>query len=160
MARRSFPTLDMMVIGLRIATGILVAPLALAVVWTMPYVEHSAFAKWAVINTVLAYGTFSVTAAVSHVVLKVLRLERAWHYCSVMFCVAFLGYVAFAFYGLRGYSELYYAQTKVIENGSLTMSGFVLQLTQAAQGAALLSAAFLLFWFIAVHERSASNNHA
>ena len=137
---------------IRIAVGMLIAPLVLAVIWTIPYRDHSAFDKWVVINTVFAYVTFTALAAVSHVVLWVLRLRAAWQYCLVMFGVAFVVYAVFAFISVNGYQELYYSQTQVVKDGSLTSAGVLLQITDSLQGAAILSAAFFVFWFVAVRE--------
>ena len=143
----------------RVAVGMLFSPLVLAVVWTIPYLEHSAFEKWAVLNTVFAYVTFTVAAAISHFVLKVLRLSAAWQYCLVMFFVALLANLALGFYGLQGYSELYHSKTQVVQNGSITGAGYILEITNAVQGAALLSAVFLLFWFISIGRRTSGDTH-
>jgi hypothetical protein len=144
----------------RVAVGMIFSPLVLAVIWTIPYREHSAFEKWVVINTVFAYVTFTVTAGISHFVLKALRLAAAWQYCLVMFCVALVANLGLGFYSLQGYSELYHSQTRVVQNGSITGAGFVLEITNAFQSAVLLSAVFLLFWFISVGRRTGGCTHA
>jgi hypothetical protein len=135
---------------LRIAIGMLIAPLTLAAAWSYPYLNHSAFAKWLVINTIMAYLAFTLLAAISHVILRFLRLAAAWQYCLVMFVVAFIVYISIAFVALSGYSDLYYSQTQVVKDGSVTPAGALLQVTESIQGAALLAAVFLVFWFIAV----------
>ena len=150
--RRLAEALGMNTRYIRIAVGMAVAPLVLAVIWTIPYWGHSAFDKWVVINTVLAYATFTVLAAISHVVLRVLRLRAAWQYCLVMFAVAFVVYAVFAFISVNGYRELYYSQTQVVKDGSLTNAGALLQITDSLQGAAILSAVFFVFWLVAVRE--------
>jgi hypothetical protein len=144
---------------IRIAAGMLISPLVLAVVWCIPYFDHSAFIKWVLINTVFAYVTFSVTAGISHFIVKSLRFAFAWQYCLVMFGVALVANLGFGFYGLQGYDDLYHSQTQVIKNGSITGAGFMLEITNSVRAAALFSAAFLLFWFISIGRRTGGDTH-
>ena len=88
---------------LRIAAGILLAPVVYIVVWSYPFIEHSAFHKWIVINTFFAYVWFLVFAAVSHVALKALDWTRIWQYSGVMLIVASIIGFAYSIYSLDGY---------------------------------------------------------
>jgi hypothetical protein len=145
---------------IRTAVGMFFSPLLLAVIWSIPYLEHSAFTKWLVINTIFAYLTFTVAAGISHLIIKALRLASAWQYCLVMFCVALVVSLGFSFYGLQGYNELYHSQTQVIKDGSITSAGLILEITNATQTAALFAAAFLLFWFISIRRRTRCDAHS
>jgi hypothetical protein len=138
--------------NLRITVGMVVAPLVLAAIWIFPYRDNPAFNNMVVINTVLAYATFTILAAISHAILRFLRFHSAWQYCLVMFGVAFVVYAVLAFISVNGYQELYYSQTQVVKDGSLTHAGVLLQIKDSFKGAAILSIVFLVFWFVAVRQ--------
>lgn len=127
-----------------------VSPWILVVVWSVPYLNHSAFSKWVVINTFVAFTVFLVTASISLLIIKVFSLFRWWHYSGVMFCVCLLLYYGFSTFGVVGYSELYHSQTKVVEGGHITTAGHILNFRTAVSGALLSAAVFLVYWFIAV----------
>jgi hypothetical protein len=131
---------------------LVLTPIAMAIVWSIPFYDHSALKQWILINTLNAYGTFLFMAAISHLILRVLHLKAAWQYCLVMFCVALPIHIGSAIYNLQDYNSLYYSQTQVVEHGKITASGYMLQVTNSLKGAAFLTVAFLLFWFIAVRK--------
>jgi len=137
---------------LRIIAGLVLTPIAMAIVWSIPFYDHSALKQWVLINILSAYGAFLFFAAISHLILRVLNLKAAWQYCLVMFCVALPIDIGFSIYSIQGYSSLYYSQTQVVEHGNITASGYMLQVTESLKSSAFLTLAFLLFWFIAVRK--------
>ncbi|MDQ2078528.1 hypothetical protein [Marinimicrobium sp. ABcell2] len=134
----------------RIAAGMLICPWILAAAWSVPYLEHSAFVKWLIINTVLAFIVFFFTAAISHVILRVLFAAKWWQYPAVMFAVCLLLYFGLSTLSASGYTELYHSQTQVVEGGSITSAGYALNFKNAVLGALLSAAVFFLFWVISV----------
>lgn len=119
------------------------------VAWSIPYIEHSAFSKWVVINTFAAFLVFFFTAAISHFLLRALSLVKWWHYSVVMFAVCLILYYGFSTLGASGYTELYHSQAQVVENGSITRAGHILNLKNAVSGSLLSAATFFIFWLIA-----------
>lgn len=120
------------------------------VAWSIPYIEHSAFPKWVVINTFAAFLVFFITAAISHFLLRAFSLVKWWHYSAVMFSVCLILYYGFSTLGASGYTELYHSQTQVVENGSITLVGHILNFKNAVSGSVLSAATFFIFWLIAV----------
>ena len=145
---------------LRVFSTMLVLPLVLSAVWTIPYLHHSAFGKWAVLNTLFAYAAFFASAIVSHVLLRLLRMRAGWQFGVVKFCVAFAGFLSFALYSTRGYGELYHSNTQIVAQGALTEAGFRLYVVDSATQAALLSVLFFIFWLITVRAPSSKESHA
>ena len=134
----------------RIIIGILVAPIIFVIAWSIPYLEHSAFHKWVVINTVFAYVAFLILASISHALLKILRWSTLLQYCLVMFFVGVIVTLAFSLWSLQGYSEFFYAQTQVVENNSITTAGYILKAKEALLSGLLSMACMAAFWFIAI----------
>ena len=134
----------------RIISGILIAPAIFIIAWTVPYLDHSAFHKWIAINTVFAYITFLILASISHLVLKTLQWSTLVQYCLVMFIVGIVLYFAFGLWSLQSYSELYYSQTQVVENGSITTSGYLLKIKESIISGILSMVCMAVFWFIAI----------
>src|SRR5690606_13647493 len=134
----------------RIIAGMIICPWILVVAWSIPYIEHSAFPKWVVINTFTAFLVFFITAAISHFLLRAFSLVKWWHYSAVMFSVCLILYYGFSTLGASGYTELYHSQTQVVENGSITLVGHILNFKNAVSGSVLSAATFFIFWLIAV----------
>ena len=127
-----------------------ICPWVLVAAWSWPYLEHSAFSKWVVINTVFAFFIFFVTAGISHLILRFLKLSKGWHYVLIMFCVCLVLYFTFSVYSSIGYSELYHSQTQVVTDGKITAAGYILKLKNSLLGSLLSAGVFYLFWLIAV----------
>lgn len=144
---------------LRLFLGMLLAPTFFILVWTLPVLEHSAFKKWLLINTVLAYVAFFFLAAVSHVVLIKNGWKKLWQYCVVMSVVSFISNLALSIWSLRGYTSYYYAQTQVVEHGSITFSGYILQIQEALVHGAIAAIVMALFWLIAVFQPRGRTSH-
>jgi hypothetical protein len=135
---------------IRILVGILFAPWLYVIVWTLPMLDHSAFHKWVVINTFFAYLVFLVLAGVAHLMLRRLNRSSLWSYCVVMFIVAaFLDFVL-SIWSLTGFSSNYYSQTQVVENGAITVAGYLLQIREALVHGLLSSGVMAIFWLAAI----------
>lgn len=144
----------------RIIAGMVVCPWILVVAWSLPYLHHSAFSKWIVINTFAAFFVFFLTAAISHFVLRAFSLVKWWHYLVVMFCVCLLLHYGFSTVSASGYTELYHSQTQVVENGKITKAGHILNVRNAVSGSLLSAAVFFMFWVIAIWKSSGSSKNA
>jgi small-conductance mechanosensitive channel len=144
----------------RIIAGMIVCPWILVVAWSIPYINHSAFSKWIVINTFLAFFIFFLTAGISHFVLRALSLVKWWHYSLIMFCVCLLLYYGILTSDASRYTELYHSQTLVVESGRITRAGHILNFGNAVAGSLLSAAAFLMFWMIAVWKPNGSSKNA
>jgi hypothetical protein len=145
---------------LRVISGALIAPWVYVVVWTLPVLEHSAFHKWVVINTFMAYFAFMVLAGMSHLVLVRLKATKIWSYCLVMFGVAVSVDLLLSLWSLSGYTSFYYAQTQVVENHEITKAGYLLQIQEALIHGAVSAFAMALFWLVAVFNPRGSVQHA
>lgn len=145
---------------IRILVGALIAPWLYIIVWTMPVLEHSAFHKWVVINTFFAYTVFLIFAGISHIALKKLNATKLWSYCVVMFVVAVTLDLVMSIWSLSGYESNYYSQTQVVENGSITAAGYLLQIKEALINGAISSGAMAIFWFISIFSPKAGSVNA
>ncbi|WP_160153112.1 hypothetical protein [Microbulbifer sp. ALW1] len=134
----------------RSIAGMIFCPWILVAVWSLPYLSHSAFSKWVVINTFFAFTVFFFTAAVSHVILKTFCLTKGWHYPVVMFFVCLILYFGFSTFSASGYDELYHSQTQIVEDGNVTKAGYVLNFWNSVSGSLLSAGVFFVFWLIAV----------
>jgi hypothetical protein len=134
----------------RIVMGLLAAGLVLALVVTFPFWKQPNLLPWLLFGFVLSYAAFLLAAALCHLVLRRFRSPDARHYFVVMLAVAFPLHLGVRIFTLRGYGDLYYARTQVIEHGHITGSGALLLVWESAELAALFAALFVLFWFIAV----------
>src|SRR5690606_2643669 len=94
---------------LRIMLGIFFAPWLYIAIWTLPLLEHSAFHKWVVINTLLSYAAFLSLAGLSHLVLAKIKTEKLWAYCIVMFSIAVAIDLVLSIFALGGYESNYYS---------------------------------------------------
>lgn len=135
---------------MRVILGVLIAPWVYVIVWTLPVLEHSAFHKWVVINTLMAYFVFMVLAGMSHLALARLKATKIWSYCFVMFGVAVAVDLLLSLWSLSGYASFYYAQTQVVENNEITKAGYLLQLQEALIHGVVSAFAMGLFWLVAV----------
>lgn len=144
----------------RIFLGILLAPLLYIIVWTLPLLEHTAFSKWIVINTFFAYLVFLILAGISHLVLKRFNATKVWSYILVMFVVAVCSDLILSIWSLSGFQSYYYAQTQVVENGSITAAGYVLQIEEALINGFVSSGVMALFWLVAVFNPKGNIAHA
>lgn len=145
---------------LRVVLGVLIAPWVYIVVWSLPVLEHSAFHKWLVINTFMAYSAFMVLAGISHIVLARLKARKMWTYCVIMFGVAALIDLLLSLWSLSGYASFYYAQTQVVEHHEITNAGYFLQIQEALVHGAVSALAMALFWFFAVFSPKVGVQHA
>lgn len=134
----------------RIVLGTLVAPWLYIVVWTLPVLDHSAFHKWVVINTFFAYVVFLVFAGLSHLALRKLGATKLWSYCAVMFVVALVLDLVLSLWSLSGYESNYYSQTQVVEYGSITGAGYLLQVKEALTNGVVSCGAMAIFWFVSI----------
>src|SRR5580693_1933808 len=107
----------------RIVTGMLAAGFALALIVTFPAWKQANLLPWLSIDFALSYAAFLLAALISHMVLRRFRSPNATYYFVVMLVVAFALHFAFKLWTLRGYQDLYYARTQVIEHGHMTQSG-------------------------------------
>ena len=145
---------------LRIVLGALVAPWIYIVAWTIPVLGHSAFHKWVVINTALAYVIFMLLAGISHFALVRLGATKIWSYCIVMFTVALSIDFILSLWSLSWYTSLYYAQTQVVENHSITSAGYMLQIKEALIHGVISASAMAVFWFVAIFKSQGKVQHA
>jgi len=145
---------------IRIVLGVLLAPLLYVVVWTLPVLEHSAFHKWVVINTFFAYLVFLILAGLCHLVLKKLNATKIWSYCAVMFVVALALDLVLSIWSLSGYTSYYYSQTQVVENGSITSAGYMLQVKEALTNGVVSSGVMAIFWLVAIFNPRGKVAHA
>lgn len=136
---------------IRIILGVVIAPWLYIVVWTLPVLEHSAFHKWVVINTFFAYIVFLVLAGMSHLLLAKFRATKIWSYCAIMFVVAFSMDVLLSLWSLSGFTSNYYAQTQVVEDGSITAAGYILQIQEALINGVVSAGVMAIFWFAAIY---------
>ena len=134
----------------RITVGILVAPTIFIFCWSIPYLEHSAFHKWIVLNTVFAYAVFLILASVSHMILKTLKWSTLFQYCLVMFFVGVIISFSYGLWSLQDYSSLYYSQTQVVENNVITTAGYILKAKEALLSGMLSMICMAVFWFITI----------
>ena len=139
---------------IRIVFGVLIAPWLYIVVWTLPVLEHSAFHKWVVINTFFAYVVFLVFAGLSHLALKKLNATKLWSYCAIMFVVAVALDLGLSLWSLSGYTSNYYSQTQVVEHGSITSAGYLLQVKEALLNGIVSSGVMAIFWFVSIFKPS------
>lgn len=139
---------------LRVITGALIAPWIYVAVWTLPLLDHSAFHKWVVANTLMAYFLFFALAGLSHLVLTGLKAKKIWTYSLVMFGVAVSIDLLLSLWSLSGYTSFYYAQTQVVENHEITKAGYVLQAQEALTHGAVSAIVMALFWLVAVFDPS------
>jgi len=139
---------------IRIILGVLIAPWLYIVVWTLPALEHSAFHRWVAINTFFAYLVFLVFAGISHLALKKLNSAKLWSYCSVMFVVAVALDLVLSLWSLSGYTSNYYSQTQVVEHGSITTAGYLLQVKEALINGIVSAGVMAIFWFISIFKPS------
>jgi hypothetical protein len=144
----------------RIALGVFFAPLLIAIIWTIPYWEHSALNFWALFNIISAYVVFLFFAGICHLILKAYGWKKWWQYTLVMFLISFLLNVIFSIYSVAGFDRLFYSQTLVVEFGQITNAGYLLKLRESIISSLIISVAMVLFWFIAVHERNDSVKNA
>ncbi|MGY0627562.1 MAG: hypothetical protein ACW7DS_17775 [Paraglaciecola chathamensis] len=145
---------------IRILAGTLIAPWLYIIVWTMPVLDHSAFHKWVVINTFFAYIVFLIFAGISHFALKKLNATKLWSYCVVMFFVAVSLDLVLSIWSLSGYESNYYSQTQVVESGSITKAGYLLQVKEALINGAISSGTMAIFWFISIFSPKAVSANA
>lgn len=134
----------------RTVTGMVAAGFALALVVTFPAGKQANLLPWLLIDFAISYALFLLAALISHLVLRRFRSPDARCYFVIMLGVAFALHLAFRVWTLRGYGDLYYARTQVIEHGHMTRSGALLQVWESAESAALFAILFVLFWFVAV----------
>ena len=127
----------------------------LAVLWTIPYLDHPALAKWLLINTVLAYAVFFVLAGISHVIIRLTKSSKLWVYASVMFAVSFILSFALHIFADFGYQELYYFKTHVVVAGHITAAGVGLHAAESFFSSFVMLGAMTLFWFLTVYGRNA-----
>lgn len=135
----------------RIAAGTFLAPVVYVVVWSYPFIEHSAFHKWVIINTFFAYVCFLLFAAVSHVALKVLGWTRIWQYSGVMLIVASIIGFSYSILSLAGYESLFHSQTQVVQDGVITASGYVLYAKNSFINGVISAAAMAVFWMVSFY---------
>lgn len=144
--------------SIRILTGLAVVPLLLAMVWMLPYPgspgrpAQPAWPQWIALNLALAYGTFFLMAAIAAGMLRLLRWRAVWQYGLVMFVVAFANYAG-AFWYASSYGGTGEGGMKGTAASTLDGSAWLVAGLQAAQSAAWLAIAFVLFWAIAVRSR-------
>ena len=136
---------------IRILCGVIIAPWLYILVWTLPVLEHSAFHRWIVINTFFAYLVFLVLAGISHLVLVKLKTTKIWSYCIVMFGVAVTLDLVLSLWSLSGYTSFFYSQTQVVDNGSITLAGYLLQFKEAFINGVISAGVMAIFWFIALY---------
>jgi len=129
--------------------GVFIAPMIFVVFWSYPFLEHSAFQKWVIINTVSGYVAFLILGFVSHVALKFLHWTKLWQYCATMAVVAFIAFGGYSISSLDGYQSLYHSQTQVVENGIITKAGYVLYARDAGINALIAVCSMAIFWFVA-----------
>ena len=135
---------------IRLLIGTLIAPWLFVLVWTLPMLDHSAFHQWAIINIFLAYLAFLVSAGMTHLVLRSFNRSSILSYCFVIFTVAVFLHLIISLWSLSGYSSNYYAQTQVVENGSITVAGYLLQIREAVIHGLVSAAAMAIFWLAAI----------
>ena len=145
---------------IRIMLGVILAPFLYIIIWTLPVLDHSAFHKWVVINTFFAYVVFFLLAGLSYLTLKKLKAKGIWSYCGVMLVVAVTLDLVFSLWSLRGYTSNYYSQTQVVENGSITLAGYLLQIKEALINGVVSSGVMAIFWFVAVFKPQAETVNA
>jgi len=136
----------------RIALGVFLSPLIIALIWTIPYWGHSALNFWALFNLVFAYVFFLFFAAICHLILRAYGWKKCWQYTSVMFVVSFVLNLMWSLYSTAGYDNLFYSQTLVVEFGQITNAGYLLKLQESLISSIIISLAMALFWYIAVHK--------
>ena len=93
---------------------------------------------------------FFVLAGLSHLTLKKLNAKGVWSYCGVMFAVAVTLDLVLSLWSLSGYTSNYYSQTQIVENGSITIAGYLLQIKEALINGVVSSGVMAIFWFVAV----------
>jgi hypothetical protein len=120
--------------------GLLTVAVALAIFATFP--------PWTTVDLrvpfefVVLYAAFLVCAGLSHQVLRIFRLNAAWHPFVVMFLVALLLRLAFRSWVLFE-----------IERGAIPRPDLFLQIRESAEWAALFGGLFTAFWWIAIRTR-------
>lgn len=134
----------------RTIAGMIICPWVLVASWSIPYMNGSAFSTWVVFNAIAAFLVFFFTAGISHAVLKAFSLVKWWHYSVVMFCVCLVIFYGFTTLAVSGYTALYHSQIQIVENGSITRAGHLLNLRSAFSGSLLSAATFFIFWLIAI----------
>jgi hypothetical protein len=134
----------------RIILGILLAPWLYVLVWMLPLLGQSAFHKWVVINASFAYLVFLVLSGVAHIVLTQLSKTSIYSYCTVMFMVAALLDFTLSVSMLSYFESNFYAHTQVVENGSITAAGYLLQIRESVIHGGISSAAMAIFWLVAI----------
>jgi hypothetical protein len=136
---------------LRIVLSALIVPFFLGVAWTVPYWDHPAVDKWAVINIACAYAVFLLLAAVSHFLIKATGRETATAYVGVMAIVSFVASFVLHLLSDRMYQDLYYLRTHVVMGGHTTWAGVLLQFWESVASAIYLASAMGLYWWLAVY---------
>jgi hypothetical protein len=136
----------------RIALGVFLSPLIIALIWTIPYWGHSSLSFWALFNLVFAYVFFLFFAGICHLILRVYGWQKCWQYTSVMFVVSFVLNIMWSLYSIAGYDNLFYSQTLVVEFGQITNAGYLLKIEESFISSVIISLAMALFWYIAVHK--------
>lgn len=142
----------------RVIGAAVASPLALAVLWSLPAAGTPAFFPLLRLNAVVCFALFLLCAGLSHPILRWKRWTRLREYAGVMFVVASIVLAITQMTLLQwtfgnGGSE-YHLRTQVIEQGHFTPAGVLLTLLEAVFGAIWLTAAFALFWVLAVPRRT------
>ena len=140
--------------------GILLAPWLYVIVWTLPLLWHAAFHKWVMVNIFLGYLVFLVLAGIAHIVLGRLNKTSIYSYCVVMFSVAALIDFTLSVLLLSGFTSNYYSQTQVVENGMITVSGYLLQIRELLLHGLISSGVMAIFWLVALWKPMRKKAHA
>src|ERR1700733_7066868 len=119
----------------RVVLSALIVPFFLGIAWTIPYWDHPAVDKLAIINIFSAYVVFLVLAAISHFLIRAIDRETLTVYIGVMAIVSFAASFALHLLIDRMYHALYYARTQVVLDGHTTWAGVVLQFWESVASA-------------------------
>ena len=141
---------------IRILIGILIAPIIYILVWTLPFANDVMFDTWLITNTVIAYISFLVLAGICHAILKDLKTDKLLNYFMVMFLVSVSLYLTISLSSMSELDSLYYSQTHLVKNNSITLAGYLLQLKAAIIHGLVSAFVMAIFWLIAVFKPSAN----
>ena len=140
---------------IRILIGVLIAPLIYVVIWSLPYINEAMFKSWVIVSIFFAYLSFLVIAGICHLILVELKTEKLHNYFLIMFLVSAFLHLAISLSSISELDSLYYSQTHVVENNSITLAGYLLQLKAATVYGLISAFVMAIFWLIAVFKPSA-----
>lgn len=142
--------------------GALIAPWVL-IVWTNlqrllfnPYWSQSNPLGWFVTTIVQFYTLFLIYAAICHLILRANHATSITSYMLCMFLLTSAIGISSSTYGLSGFTHFTAETTTVVEANRITLAGYLYILKICLGRAALYTAAFAVFWKIAVPKKLGS----